>query len=694
MKRVAFFLLVLTGWIDAQGFYDEKLTTVGNIRATVNNLGMIGNSFNGSYDVLGWASCEYPANSGIEHLFTGGLWIGVLKNGTDKVVATGAIDDPSGYSVGKAGFEYTAELGSKILERSTLLESPNYSADAVSHQDFVADFTSKYAIVPGTNIPIDDIELGPLQADIHFESYVWNYSFADFFVILNFTIKNVGQNVWNDVYLGYWTDPVVRNVNVTPAGSGGSAFYNKGGNGYIDSLYLGYEFDATGDVGFTDSYFGLKFLGCEFNGKFYHPEVDTSFEVNFQTWNFRDFQSVLKSPINDNERYIKLSEGLEDRPEWETTLKPSIQAPSNRSILISAGKIPEIKPGEEVNIVFAVVCAKKKDDGNPTKDDTPAQKYNLIKNASWAQAAYNGEDKNFNGVLDPDEDIDKDGKLTRYILPAPPDIPKVKFIAEDNKVKIYWSNNAEYSIDPISRQMDFEGYRIYKTSIGFDLTETQDVLKALKLVAEFDKEGNNIGYDNGFDAIKLDKPVTFPGDTTVYYYYYEFSNLPNGFQHAFAITAFDRGDTDNNLEQLESSRLTNLFRIFPGKPANKEFQFGKPFVYPNPYYNGAAWEREGISETERRIVFSNLPPHCVVRIYNTAGDLIYSFEHDEDQPQTESTEWYETHSDPEKTIFSGGEHAWNLVSRHNQLIARGLYIFSVTDKETGKTKTGKFVIIR
>ncbi len=692
LKGLILFIYLTLGY--SQGFYDEKLTTAGNIRATINDLGMVGNSFNGSYDVLGWPSCEYPANSGIEHLFTGGLWIGAKVNGSDIVVTTAALDDPSGYSPGKAGFEFTADIGTKLLERSSLLESPNYSSEAVSHQDFVSDFTDKYTIIPGTNIPIQDLELGPLYADVHFESYVWNYSFADFFIVLNYTITNNSPNVWKDVYIGWWGDPVVRNVNITPAGSGGSAFYNKGGNGYIDSLYLGYEFDAAGDVGFTDSYFGVKFLGCEFKDTFFHPQVKPDFGVKFNSWVFRDFQSVPGAPRNDNDRYSRLSMGMNELPTWETIIKPTLKSPLNRSILVSGGPIYEIKPGESVNFVFAIVCAKKTDDGQPTSADTPAQKADLIKSASWAQAAYNGEDKNMNGVLDPDEDVNKDGKLTRYILPAPPDIPKVKFIVEDHSIKIYWSNNSEGSIDPISRKKDFEGYRIYKSTLGFDLVQTQDVIDALKLVAQFDKPGNGIGYDNGFDKIKLDQPKYFEGDPTPYYYYYEFKNVANGFQHAVAITAFDEGDAENNLEPLESSKLTNLFRIFPGKPANKGFKNGDPFVYPNPYYNSAAWEGNTTFESERKIIFANLPPHCTVRVYNTAGDLIYSFKHDVDAPQTNDTKWYETYSDPQNAVFSGGEHAWNLVSQHNQLIARGLYIFSVTDDETGETKTGKFVIIR
>jgi len=675
----------------AQASYDEKVTSVSNVEMTINNLGMIGNAFKGSYTTLGYPSCQYPKNSGIEHLFEGGLWIGAKVNGSI-VVTTACIDDASGYSTGKEGFEFTAEIGSKLLERSSLLDNPTYHPNAVSHQDFICDFTDKNTIVPGTNIPLTNLENGPLNANVHFESYNWNYPYADYFVILNYTITNQSNNLWNDCYLGFWIDPVVRNVNITPAGSGGSNFYNKSGTGYIDTLFVGYEFDATGDVGFTNSYIGLKFLGAEYQNRFYHSKLDTSFKTFFNSWTFKDFTSSYRTPANDNERYQKLSTGLNYSANW-ATYQNQLRAPGNRSQMISVGPFPAVLPGESINIVFAIVLAKQVDDGQPQSADSYAQKSQLIKNCSWAQAAYNGEDQNFNGILDEGEDIDGNGKITRFILPAPPDIPKTRWEVTNQKVTLYWSNNAENSIDPISRKKDFEGYKIYKTQVGFDLTNTQDVVNALQLVASFDKPGNSVGFNNGFEKIRLPQPIKFEGDTVTYYYKMEFNNLLNGWQHAFAITAFDEGEPENNLESLESSVLSAMKRIFPGMPANQGFVNGDPFVYPNPYYVNANWEGVSTSEEDRKIYFANLPARCEVRVYTSAMDLVYSFKHEANYNGSD-TPWFKTYSDTKTNLFAGGEHAWNLLSSDNQIIARGIYFFAVKDLDTGEVRRGKFVIIK
>ncbi|MFB6307429.1 MAG: hypothetical protein ABEH43_10675, partial [Flavobacteriales bacterium] len=258
MKKILtyFIILFINLNLSSQSF-DEKVTEASNVGMTVTNVGTIGNGFNGSFNLLDYPSCEFPRGSGVEHLFEGGIWVGALVNGTVVSVSTAALDDPSGYSTGKSGFEFTAEEGASIEKRSSLFDSPDFKPSAISHEDYIAEFTDSNITVPGTNIQIQDHE-DPLNIEVHLETYNWNFPFSDFFIILDYTITNVGDKTLDSLYTGIWTNSVVRNVNVTPAGQGGTAFFNKGGNGYEDSLNMAYGFDATGDPGFTDSYFAHK----------------------------------------------------------------------------------------------------------------------------------------------------------------------------------------------------------------------------------------------------------------------------------------------------------------------------------------------------------------------------------------------------------------------------------------------------
>ncbi|MCB0835218.1 MAG: hypothetical protein KDD63_19425 [Bacteroidetes bacterium] len=682
-----FLMLSLSGVFGQQpNVVDEKVTSAGNIATTINNLGMIGNSFSGSFNVEGFPSCEYPVNSGIEHIFDGGLWVGGIIGG-ELAVSSGAIDDASGYSTGKRGFEFTSVT--PLRERSTLFDNPFFTPEAVSHQDFVSTFTDSSIFINtgGGKIQITD-HLRPLNVEVDFQAYNWNFTFANFFVIVNYRIKNVGNQPIDSVFLGYWVDGVIRNVNITPPG--GSAFFSQGGNGYIDSLNMGYEFDALGDVGYTDSYVAVKYLGSEYNG--FCPS-SPNFKVHFNTWQFRNSADPLYFfPTSDLQKYDKMANGLNYLPSWPDIQK-QINGASNRSNFVSVGPYTRLRPGEYIDIAFAVVCAKRVFDGLPASANTAEQRRNLIQNAQWAQTAYDGEDANGNCILDPGEDRDGDGKITRFILPTPPDRPKMKIVSSDNQIDVYWSDNSEASVDPISQKMDFEGYRLYKTAVGFDVQNTQDIIQSLNLVGEWDLPGDEKFLETGFEAIRLDDPVTFEDDPTPYYYQYTFENIADGWQHVIALTAFDEGDEVNNLESLESAVLANMKQVFAGKPANDGFANGDPFVYPNPYYSRADWEGASSFEEDRKIIFANLPRQSEIRIYTLAGDLVDVFEHNEAYNGSD-TRWHETYSDPENTVFSGGEHAWDLLSRDNQIIARGLYLFVVRDLISGDLKRGKFVIIK
>jgi hypothetical protein len=245
-------------------------------------------------------------------------------------------------------------------------------------------------------------------------------------------------------------------------------------------------------------------------------------------------------------------------------------------------------------------------------------------------------------------------------------------------------------VDPISGKVDFEGYKIYRTQAGFDLTQQQDLENALVVAASFDSAGNNIEFDTGFDFVRLASPLTFPGDTIEYYYKFDFDNLLNGWQYIFSVTAFDRGDPENELEILESSALANFERILPGTPPSDDpnVQIG---VYPNPYYGNAIWD--GSSERLRKIYFFNLPSDCEITIYTLAGDVVKRIHHTSSSNSSE-TRWFETYASDDKQKFAGGEHAWDLLSDNEQAIATGLYLFTVKDFNSNIIKTGKFLVIK
>ncbi|MCB2203970.1 hypothetical protein KQI65_04420 [bacterium] len=659
---------------------ESKFTNVGSIRLTISNFGTIGHGFNK------WPfqpNCEYPAGSGIEHIFEGGLWIGAFKGGAGPYVSTGAVDVSSVRDVA-AGFEFTNAVGTRTEERSTLADSRFFSPDAISHQDFVADFTDSNRVIPGTNTTIPQHDY-PLKAAVHMETYAWNFSFAENFVILNYTITNESDQAFDSLYVGMWVDPVVRNTNLSPPR--GSSFYSRGGNGYMDSLRLCYEFDVDGDPGFTDSYFGLSVLGTTPIQRFgTKPDGSDSLgaRVVFNSWQFRNTTDpIYFSPENDRQRFEKLASGL-PRTEYS-----NLKSPSNRSVLMSTGPFTRLEPGQSVNVVFGIITAKKY--GNdPTPDDTYLAKNNLFRGWQFAQQAYDGEDKNRNNQLDFGEDLNGDGQLTRYVLPAPPTAPRVKVIPGNQSVNLFWDDRSESSVDPISGAEDFEGYRVYRTNAGSDLDVTKVLSNSFVLAGEYDRKDNELFYNTGFQAVRLPSPIKFAGDPTEYVYGLEVPNQLNGWQYVYTVTAFDSGDPINNVQSLESSRLQNATRVIPGTTPEDAID-REPFVYPNPYYANALWDGDG--ERERKLYFANLPTRAEIRIYTMAGDLVKTMRHEAATSNGSDIDWFSQYSDGTQQ-FAGGEHAWDLITDNDQATATGLYLYTVENIDSGEIKRGKFVIIK
>lgn len=687
-------ILLLHFSAGAQASFDQAVINIGNIGMFVTNAGTLGRP-----DVrntpTGEPSMEYPINSGIEHLFEGGIWIGAIVDG-QYLVSTSAKDAASGYTTGLAGYEFTAEIGNTIQQRSTLTNSDYFSFDAISHQDLLVDISDQNTIVPGTAITISE-HTQPLQAIVHLETYAWNYSFADYFVLLNYSITNNSTSVWDSVYCGLWSDLVVRNVNVST--DFGSAFFSHGGYGYLDTYFTNYAFDVDGDPGFTNAYGAFQFLGIEWRDQFVHPNNNSNLtaagypaaEVNSNFWIFNTTATPpYNAPADDVERFNKLKSGLNyvDIDIVEFLKDPSTTG--GLTNLLSAGPMIQVEPGETFHVVFGAVCAKQIENGgtNGVEMDTPEAQAELNEHLSWSRRTYLGEDQNENGLLDEGEDLDADDILDRYILPEPPATPKMHVVASENTIDIYWDNRAEFSIDPISKELDFEGYRLYRTQVGDDFN--LNLIGDANMIGQWDLAGNAIGYNNGLTAIALPTPMIIDADT--FYYKYTIDQVLNGWQYMVILTAFDRGDEALEIESLESSFVENAVHVFPGTtPANgDDIVVG---VYPNPYSLNAAWD--GSTQTTRKLMFSHLPERCTITIMTISGDIVATLQHDADTYTGADTEWFSTYAgDSDNRVFSGGEHAWDILSESDQSITQGIYLFNVKNTDTGEISQGRFVVIK
>ncbi|MBD3285491.1 hypothetical protein GF359_03575 [candidate division WOR-3 bacterium] len=100
-------------------------------------------------------------------------------------------------------------------------------------------------------------------------------------------------------------------------------------------------------------------------------------------------------------------------------------------------------------------------------------------------------------------------------------------------------------------------------------------------------------------------------------------------------------------------------------------------VVPNPYYIRAPWD---LSQYTRRVMFQYLPTNCTIRVFNTAGLLIRTIEHE---------------GEGEEGLLDGnaGSEPWDLLTDEGLDCTSGLYIWQV-ETEDGDKAWGKFAIVR
>jgi len=679
----------------------DKYTSVGNLGLTITNFGILGNGWSRMEDGSIHPSCQYKQQTEIlreqiEHFSYAGLWVGGIVNG-ERRVSTSIVDGV--FESGSEGFEFFAKAPIKIQSSisSTAQDSmaQYFSPSAVSHQDIIVNF-SDYgeSFSDGQGI----FNHNPLGLDIRLESYAWNYSYADAFVILNYTFKNSSLDTIKNIYSGIWTDASVANFNYTDyyTPGGGFTWYDNlnvfdetiDDAGYFRNIAI--QFDKDGDDGWAESYIGISPLGGSIPSRYLSTYYNQWVWTNSNNSDYPAFSM----PLNDNERYEKLSSSV---PKGSGVGYSSDGYPSQENswmFLVSSGPIGSIPsadttnwalpPGDSCKISFAVVCALWSDGYS---SDSPERRTNLHINYDWAQKAYDGEDKNRNNILDEGEDSNNNQIIDRYILPSPPPMPNSYISLESNTATIFWQNNAESFKDPISQEKDFEGYRVYgakKTNNG--------TAGEFSLLLEVDKE-NNIGYNTGFTAVKIIDEIG-NGDSVLInenYYHYKFVNsgIKDGWLNYFAVTAYDRGDPEANLESLESSIYSNRTYVYPGL-TEKDIGYweGEPTVYPNPYRGQALWD--GYGSRNKMIWFRNLPLKAEIRIFSLAGDLVDIIQHD-DSYKGQDISNIDAQKNP---LMSGAEHAWDLITMHDQATASGLYLFTVEDKNSGQIKEGKFLIIK
>lgn len=152
-------------------------------------------------------------------------------------------------------------------------------------------------------------------------------------------------------------------------------------------------------------------------------------------------------------------------------------------------------------------------------------------------------------------------------------------------------------------------------------------------------------------------------------YSYSDDTVLNGYPYYYVVCAYD---AETGVESTKSNYKQTLegtpVAVIPVIGTNSDWMENVNVV-PNPYNGSAPWEQTYFD----KIAFTNLPAMCNIHIYTLAGDHVVTLEH---------RSW----SGDEGTEF------WDLISRNDQEVVTGLYIYRIETEED--YVIGKFAIIK
>lgn len=625
----------------------DVFTNVGLLGLNVTNLGYVGNSFDSRIP-----SGEYPLYSNVEHIYSGGLWVGAVKADGEKRVSTGS-QDANGVGEGNEIREFDLigfcpEDAMRVISNSQNFD--NFSLDALATQHIECNFNDYANPEGGGHVP--------LGIKVNLRALAWSNPYADDFVILDYRIINIGNEELRDLYLGMWFDTTVGNTEQTDPYDNSATipwnFYDDyngawGAVGHVNpeftvpddpEIWMAYEHDDDGEEGLATSWIGYRLLGTSEEPQ---PEGGAP-PVSYNSWGFRNVPLQDDVYIDEDTqeeqpgKYQVMSNGNFDVGETE---EGDFSISSNWVSLMTTGPFPRLAPEDTISITFAVVAG--------------ADSLGLLANSKIAQVAYD------------------DG----FSIPAGPPSPRLEFGFREDGVILTWApgdsldaegnelpgddvrRSPELHISNATGQEDFQGYRVFRYQ-GLNISE--DPYQLAEMVAQFDII-DGIGFDTGLPPLNEDGKRQFVD-----------ADLLDGFPYWYSVVSFSAPNELESLPEFQSGFNENSRLVYPGPGPSPDGGGQGVGVFPNPYRAAGLFDGQtGNTEINRKIWFTRLPARCRIQVFTLGGEVVKTIDHE----------------DPNLGMAS-----WNTLTDHGRATATGLYIYAVTDLDTGEVQRGKLVIIK
>ena len=422
-------------------------------------------------------SGEYPINSGKHYIYRVNPLVGIPGNVVQGRFTT------------NEEWEAVGGYHNEDLAKIAFSDSPDtwHPVNGWPYRDedgnpIIKSDQDSYAVYSDSNNSVEILGIKVAQT-----GYQYGVKFAQNILFFKYDVINDGNRDLEDLYFALYTDIDVGNVSGTA-----NAEYSDDKIGFERDKNFLYFYDAKGfSRDWPDGqtgYFGVAFLRTpDINGvelgitdmhyNLYYDDID---DDDIQYGIMSSSRELYESPVG--EKFFHIGDNVDLNYDDPATIP---EGGLDLVATISSGPYTLLR-GDTLTFYTAFIAG----------DDYDHMMY------SYEQA---------HRVLSFDFEISK-----------PPETPQISGYAGNGYVTIFWDDKAEYSRDVFSGELDFEGYRLYKSN---------DRGMTWLRIAEYDVI-NGIGLDRGIQ------------------YSYTDNNVVNGFEYWYCITAYDRGD--DFVESLES----------------------------------------------------------------------------------------------------------------------------------------------
>ncbi len=294
-------------------------------------------------------------------------------------------------------------------------------------------------------------DVDPVGVRVEQRTYSWS---ADSYVYLNYRITNMNDFPLRDVYFGYFMDNDIGDAADDLIG-------------YDENLNLGYSYDS--DLQETGWKTLAGYVGTVFLKTPAGPDGSELGLTGFQTWTIDGDESDVDNQEEDDLKYAQLAKGGYE----------IFSEPQDVRQLTCSGPVSVLEAGETVEVTILVVAGGSLDE--------------IRRNTLAALDRYNAG----------------------YIGPEAPPSPNLAVVPGDERAVLSWDNGPELIPDPASGEVDFEGYRVYRStdgglSWGTTTTDLDAYPNGFVPIAEYDIPGNSTGiyistaYQSGSSSATID----------------------------------------------------------------------------------------------------------------------------------------------------------------------------------------------